>query len=224
METVALAGLDGEEAQALVRATLVALQDALRKAMASGPAAAEDASFWADLDRAYAAYDGWIALVARQNPLSCARGCTACCHDNPHGVAGVELARLRRRLRQDGLDQTLAPAFTEAARAFAALASEAGGAEAMRHQRARRRPCPLLGPGGDCRAYAQRPVACRMFHALTPASWCDPAHPDFARRQNPNLLPPLVCRQILGAISRCLGLPAQATLWEGMAAEGMAPG
>ncbi len=217
---ISLPGLDSPEAQAQIERMLRPLQSALRRAMSAGPAAAEDDGFWAEIASAYAAYDAWIALLAARSPFTCARGCSACCHDNPHGVAGVESLRLRRRLRYDGRLDALEPAIQDAARAWAAAVRAEGGELAMRHQRALHRPCPLLGPDGACTVYADRPVACRMFHALTPAAWCEPTHPDFERRQNPNLLPPLVCRQLLGAISRCLGLPASTTLWEGLATPG----
>lgn len=216
--TLSLAGLEAPDAVAEQDRMLRALQDALRRAIAAGPEAANQVEFWADLDRAYQAYDRWIAHVSARNPISCARGCTACCHDNPHGVAGVEILRIQRALSSSGLEAELREDITEAAAAFAALSAEHGPEAALQRQRSQGRPCPLLGADGDCRAYPQRPVACRMFHALSPAAWCHPAHPEHARRQNPNLLPPLVCRQILGAISRCLGLPASGNLWEGLAA------
>lgn len=215
--TLTLPGLATPEAKAHLDAMLRALQAALRRAMALGPDAALDAAFHADLDEAYAAYDAWLEGVAAHNAFSCARGCTACCHDNPHGVAGVEILRLRRRLRADGRWEGLRGPLREAGAAYAADAARLGDRQAMEGQRARGRPCPLLDARGSCVAYAERPVVCRMFHALTPAGWCEPDSPHFARRENPHLLPPAVCLQILGAISRCLGLPASVTLWEGLA-------
>lgn len=215
-ETLSLDGLATPEAAARNDAMLRALQRALRKAMAAGPAAAEDREFWAAMEEFYGEYDRWIAGVGAVNAFTCGRGCSACCHDNPHGVAGVELLRLWWRLRSEGRLASIRPAVQSASSAFRASVLEHGERGAMEGQRALHRPCPLLGVEGECTVYADRPVACRMFHAVTPATWCDPTHAEFQSRVNPHLLPPLVCRQILGAISRCLGLPASTTLWEGL--------
>lgn len=215
-ESVELSAAGSPEARAALERMLVALQAALRRAMAGGPAAAGDAEMWADLDRAYAAYDAYLALVTAAHPTSCARGCDACCRDNPRGVAGVELLRVARALRAEGRAEGLRGAFAAAAAAYGPAREAHGEAGAGLRQRALQRPCPMLDPAGGCSVYLARPVACRMFYALTPAAWCAPEHPRFAERQNPNLVPPLVCRQLLGAISHCLGLPGSTNLWEGM--------
>jgi len=215
--TLTLPGLATPEATARLEVMLRALQAALRRAMELGPDAARDAAFHDHLDAAYVAYDAWIRGVAAHNDFTCGRGCSACCHDNPHGIAGVEILRLRRRLQRDGRWEALGDRMRAAGVAYAEQAARLGDAEAMVRQRALGRPCPLLDEGGACSVYADRPVACRMFHALTPADWCDPRSPRFAERENPHLLPPAVCLQILGAISRCLDLPPSVTLWEGLA-------
>ena len=211
--TLDLAGAASHEASVALDGMLKALQAALRKAMASGAATAEDAAFWQDIDRAYASYDAWIAVIAAQNPFSCAKGCTACCHDNPHGLAGVELLRMRRAIA--GWEAELQPRMDLAVARYRALVASLGPEMAEAATRSLRQPCPLLSEAGLCTAYTARPMACRMFHALTPAAWCDPSDPRFAERVNPNLVPPLVLRQLLGAISRCLGQPG-GTLWEGL--------
>lgn len=206
-------GAASPEATAALDAMLKALQAALRRAMAGGPSTVSDPAFWEDLERAYAAYDAWIAVIGARNAFSCAMGCTSCCHDNPHGVAGVELARLGRAL--GGREPELKPRVESAATRYRALVASVGPDQAEAQTRALGQPCPLLSDGGLCTAYAARPMACRMFHALTPAAWCDPADPHFSERVNPNLVPPLVIRQLLAAISRCLGLQG-GTLWEGL--------
>lgn len=213
VSAVDLAGAGSPEASAALHGMLTALQAALRKAMARGAASAEDPAFWADLDGAYEAYDAWIAVIAAQNRFSCAMGCAACCHDNPHGVAGVELLRVRRAIA--GRRAELQPRVDLARSRYQALVASLGAQSAEAATRALGQPCPLLSDRGLCTAYAARPMACRMFHALTPAAWCDPSDPRFAERVNPNLVPPLVLRQLLGAISRCLGEPG-GTLWEGL--------
>ena len=212
-----LAGLSSPEAQAALGAMLKALQSALRRALSAGPAAVEDPALWAEVEAAYAAYDAWIAVVAAANPVTCRAGCTACCHDNPHGVAGIELARLRRALA--GREAELQPRVERAVAAYRALVAERGEMAAEAATRALRQPCPLLGAHGLCTAYNARPMACRMFYALTPPEMCDPGHPAFDQRVNPNLVPPLVIRQLLGALSRVLELPG-GTLWEGLTSPG----
>ena len=215
--TLAWASASSPEATAAQNDMLRALQAALRRAMAGDPTA--DPAFWADLDAAYAAYDRYVAAALQGHPVSCAFACTACCHDNPHGVAGVEILRLSRHLAQTGLAERILPAAAEAAQDFAATRASAGAGDLMRAQRARRRSCPLLSAEGACQAYAARPIACRMFHALTPAAWCDPAHARFSERINPNLVPQRTLLQLLGAISRFLDQPAETTLWEGLASQ-----
>lgn len=212
-----LAAAGSTAARAALDQMLVALQAALRRAMAHGPATADEPDFWADLDRAYAAYDAYLAHVIAAHPARCQRGCDACCHDNPRGVAGVEQLRLARAIEAAGRIEEVRPRVAAAAAAYAAARQEHGDLEAAEGQRARHRPCPLLGADGACTVYPSRPVACRMFFAFTPPEWCVPTHPRFLERQNPNLVPPLVCRQILGAISQCLGRPSSTNLWEGLA-------
>ena len=214
-----LAAAGSPAATAALDQMLRALQDALRLAMAQRERAVEEAAFWEQLDRAFAAYDRFLAVVTTAHPMSCRMGCTACCHDNPQGVAGVEILRLKKRMNAGGLADGLRERIATASAGFQAR-QDLHGEAAASIQRARGEPCPLLGADGLCVAYAQRPVACRMFHATTPAAWCTPTDLHFADRVNPNLVPPLVCRQLLGAISRCLGLPASTDLWSGLAAEG----
>lgn len=190
------------EANARLTDMLRALQDALR-------APADDlATLDAAMDRAFAAYDAFAAHVVAAHPMACAAGCTACCHDNPRGVSGVELRRLGQAIDAfpDG------PALRAR---FAALAAEGADPDTWRRMR---RPCPLLDAAGRCRAYDRRPIACRAFFALTPAAWCDPDHPDYPRRTNPHLDPPAVLVQLLRVLSARAGLPVATDLHAGLAA------
>lgn len=82
--------------------------------------------------------------------------------------------------------------------------------------RGRREPCPCL-QDGKCAAYEARPVACRAFHARTPAEWCDPDDVHFLDRINPHLDPPAVLLQALRVLSARLGLPEPTDLHRGMA-------
>ncbi len=182
---------------------LWALQSALRAP------AADDEALEAGLVEALLAYDDYRDHVQTAHPMQCAVGCTACCHDNPRGVAGVELERLARVIA------TWPDA--EAVKAKLLALSQAADRD-PRRWRARRQPCPLLDDAGCCRAYAHRPIACRAFVALTPASWCDPADPRHEERVNPHLDPPQVLLQILMALSARRGLPPSADLQGGLAA------
>lgn len=200
--TIELDAAASPEANALLTEMLRALQEALRLPVG--------ADLDEPLDRAFAAYDRYLDHVAAAHPMSCRAGCTACCHDNPRGVAGIELARLAARIAS----------FPDAAAVrahFARLAAERTDAEAWRR---RREPCPLLDAAGRCRAYDRRPIACRAFFALTPAAQCDPADAGYAARVNPHLDPPRVILQILQALSSVRGLPVASDLHTGMAAAG----
>ena len=74
--------------------------------------------------------------------------------------------------------------------------------------------CPLLDDSNRCRVYEDRPVACRMFYALTEPEWCDVNHPKNAQAVNPHFEPAPVLRQILSAVSQRLGLDSlPSDLW-----------
>jgi Fe-S-cluster containining protein len=199
--TLTLDAAASPEANALLTTMLRALQGALRAAPG------DEAALEAGLSEGLAAYDGYLAHVVTAHPMSCAVGCTACCHDNPRGVTGVEIERLGRVV--DAL-----PDNVRIRAAFARLSAQRTDAEAWRR---RREPCPLLDPSGRCRAYAARPLACRAFVAVTPAEWCDPDSPSYADRVNPHLDPPRVILQILQALSARRGLSVATDLHTGMA-------
>ena len=76
---------------------LRALQDALRTpgletAAWNGP----PASFHDAMRRWWAAYDRYLAHVSGSLDVTCRKGCTWCCEDNPRGVSGVELMGVLR--------------------------------------------------------------------------------------------------------------------------------
>lgn len=183
------------EAIALLNQGLLALQRALKEALA---AKSETAALQQALDEAFSAYDAYLAYVVGQHPMSCRLSCTACCHDNPQGVTGIEALRLQNQLKRLPLAQQAA------IRAQATAALQAGS-QNPHTWRARKVPCPLLHDN-QCTQYSVRPIACRAFYAHSPAEWCDPGHPRYASRVNPHLDPPRVYLQILSAISDVLGL------------------
>ncbi|MFZ5481227.1 MAG: YkgJ family cysteine cluster protein [Myxococcota bacterium] len=195
MRTVTLDAAASPEARALLNSMLARSQDALRAALAGDRVATDRA-----LDTAMEAYDAYRAHVVTAHPMACREGCTACCHDNPRGVTGIEIARLRE------------VATVEEIARFRALAARG---EAQETWRARREPCPFLVEG-RCRVYARRPIACRAFYALTPPNQCDPGDPRYEERVNPHLDPPQIVVQILRAISRTLALGEDADLHAGI--------
>ena len=213
---VELPAAGSPEANAALQGMLVALQEALRIALARRGDAQDDADLWGHLQGAYDHYDSYINIVTTAHPMQCRRGCRVCCSDNAHAIAGVELLWVERTLRAAGRVEALRPVFASRAAVFRPRRESLGLEGALATNRALGLPCPLLGEDGACTIYASRPLACRQFQSLTPAEWCDPADPRFADRENPNLLPPLPVLQLLGAISQCLGLGSSTTLWEGM--------
>jgi Fe-S-cluster containining protein len=188
------------EAVAALDRMLRALQAALRLPPAWTP------SLEARIDEAFAAYDDYLAIVTAAHPMTCRAGCTACCHDTPRGVSGLELLWLGALV--DRLDRG-----PEIRRRFAELSAETTSPEAWR---ARRVPCPLL-QDGRCSAYSRRPIACRAFYALTPPSWCSPDDPRYADRLNPHLDPPAILVAFFRALSERMGLATSIDLHAGLA-------
>lgn len=199
--TIELAAAASPEANAALTAMLHALQGALR----ADPG--DTSALEAGIADALIAYDRYLALVVEAHPMTCSVGCTACCHDNPRGVTGVEIARLAREIAGW-------PDADAVHARFVAYAAARTDAEAWRRAR---HPCPLLDAEGTCRAYNKRPLACRAFVAMTPAAWCDPTHDAYGERVNPHLDPPRVILQILQALSARAGLAVAVDLHTGMA-------
>lgn len=200
--TLTLDAAASPEANVLLTTMLHALQGALRAP------AADDTALETGLEQGLAAYDRYLAHVLAAHPMACRVGCTACCHDNPRGVTGVEIERLVRAV--DALPD--GPAIRARFATLAALRTDPAA------WRARHAPCPLLDAEGRCRAYALRPLACRAFVAATPAEWCAPTHPSYPERVNPHLDPPRIILQILQALSARRGLSVVTDLHTGMAA------
>ncbi len=188
--TVTLDAAASPRANAILTEMLLALQAMLRLPPTWS------AAHSAQLGAAIRAYDAYIQHVVTAHPMTCRRGCTACCHDNPRGVSGVEGRWLGEWIDGQPDGAALRARFGE-------LAARGLPAEAWR---AARVPCPLLDDQGSCRAYFRRPLACRAFHALTPAEWCDPDDPRYSERVNPHLDPPAILQQFFAALSHRLAL------------------
>lgn len=184
------------------RAALQDAQRALHLALLTPGLAAVDPSDppWdliQHLDDFWAAYDRFLDCVLQAMPVTCGRGCSACCFDNPHGVTGVELLWLYRSLPADA---DLGPA----AEHFQDL-SYLHGVHAQAALIQLKQPCPVLRDG-VCGAYGARPVACRMHFALSPPEVCDPHHELHALAINPQVEPGPAIRDQLLSLSRSLGL------------------
>jgi Fe-S-cluster containining protein len=120
--------------------------------------------------------DRWAADAVRERPgvVPCRSGCAACCH-GPFDISPADAALLseglallppdqRADVRARGARllermQLLAPGW-EAPWDVDELGEEAFDemAEALVAE-----PCPVLGPDGNCRAYAHRPLVCRLI-------------------------------------------------------------
>jgi len=120
--------------------------------------------------------DGWFADATRgrEEVIPCRSGCTACCH-GPFDISPADAELLREGLALLPADQRadirargerllgkmrgLAPEW-DAPWDVDELGEEAFDeiAEALLAE-----PCPVLGPDGSCRAYAHRPLVCRLI-------------------------------------------------------------
>ena len=173
---------------------LRALQDALRTpgletAAWNGP----PPSFHDAMRRWWEAYDRYLAHVSGSLDVSCRKGCTWCCEDNPRGVSGVELM---------GVLRATDVSAREAAQHFEGLHQQHGDASWTVLKRARR-PCPFLKDGA-CSVYAVRPMPCRSFFSITAPEACSPDSEQ--EPTNPKLEPPQVIKELLKAISQRLML------------------
>ena len=120
--------------------------------------------------------DTWFAEATkgREEIVPCRAGCTACCH-GPFDISPADAELLKEglallppevrddiRLRGERLlakMRRLAPGW-DAPWDLDELGEEAFDqmAEALVAE-----PCPVLGPDGACRAYAHRPLVCRLI-------------------------------------------------------------
>jgi len=112
--------------------------------------------------------DAHFARVRESQPsnLECRLGCTGCCH----GLVEISLADVT--ILVEGLE-TIEPALRAdlvarstqivAETAHPVLRESDSKEKAAFFRRAGEVPCPALGPRGECRIYAFRPLACRTF-------------------------------------------------------------
>jgi len=131
------------------------------------------ADAWKD---ALARVDRWFADAMARNPgvIPCRPGCSACCR-GPFDISVADALLLREGLMTlPAHDRAAVRAAGQAQLArlraeaphwrppwdLAELGEAQFDAIAERH---RAEPCPLLDPDGACRAYAYRPLVCRLM-------------------------------------------------------------
>jgi len=184
-EDVPIASLLDAESQRLA-AHLVELAQAMSDCEGVAEFAAQGwlpDRFFALLGDLYATYDAYIAHSLRTSDLAiqCRFGCTRCCHQAVHGVFAFEIINLYRQLRPLAGYEAIHDAFVRYADQFQATVAQIVDADdgepgdpvmrALDAFAAAAQPCPLL-QGNNCRVYADRPVACRMYHSLTDPVYC----------------------------------------------------
>lgn len=106
-----------------------------------------------------------VALYAKEgHPSECREGCSGCCHIRtmaslPEMIAiAVKYPDIVAEAEKKALEQDKIQRSGMTATEWAA----------------RREPCVFLSEEGRCRVYDARPLACRNFVSLTPASYCEP--------------------------------------------------
>jgi Fe-S-cluster containining protein len=181
------------------------------------------AVFFEEYGAALAEYDRYIAHVIAAGGLevSCAAGCSACCrHELARGMTPLEIIAIYRfvhgwpdidavydcagrnavafqRLLHARMQQEPGPMVADDPRVLSAH---------LAYNRLER-PCPFLDlERGTCRIYPVRPLVCRWFHNLSPAQWCEPSHPEHARRDAFGVYPDPEINELMAAISRRLGV------------------
>ena len=178
--------------------------------------------FHALLEQLYATYDAYIVhnLAASELKIQCRVACTRCCHQAVHGVFTFEVANLYRQLRSLPDYNAIERAFVEYADEFQATVAQISESDdgdpadpamrALEAFAAAAKPCPLLH-GTDCRVYAHRPIACRMYHSLT-----QPVHCTTAQGRTFDLELPLETKALLWSLSDRLAYPFSTFLAQGL--------
>lgn len=120
--------------------------------------------------------DAWFAEAMEREGtvIPCRSGCTACCH-GPFDISPADAALLREGLKglPDETRDEIRVSGELLLTRMQAIAPEWGPpwdldalgeegfdqiADALAGE-----PCPMLGPSGECRVYAHRPLVCRLI-------------------------------------------------------------
>jgi RimJ/RimL family protein N-acetyltransferase/Fe-S-cluster containining protein len=178
--------------------------------------------FFVLIDDLYATYDAYIAhnLAASGLKIQCRFGCTRCCRQAVHGVYAFEIVNLYRKLRpleEYAADHDACADYADQFQSSVAQISEANDGDdrdpvmrTLEAFAAAALPCPLLA-GNNCRVYAHRPAACRMYHSLTNPVYCTTS-----QGQTFNLEVPQETSAILWALSDRLAFPFPTFLAQGL--------
>lgn len=160
--------------------------------------------FLPTLARALSAYDRYVQTIVDGAGLqvSCASGCSACCHDVPTGVQAVELLAIYATYREFADFEALHNRACDLAdELYELLVERAGEARSVQSDspiyqeaqlafRRRRRRCIFLGDDDRCRIYARRPLPCRMHFSISHPDQCWVDHDAAEDAVTPNFEPP----------------------------------
>ena len=122
---------------------------------------------------------------AEQNPVSCKRGCSACCEQMVFDVAPVEVEDLGRHLRRTGRAEEVLARLRERRHRFDRIRldhpRESGESDDAWVERVALEfwgeglGCAFLDDEGACSVHEHRPQACRRFFVHGPPDLCNPA-------------------------------------------------
>lgn len=152
--------------------------DLLRSAVAAGlePLLAL-ARFRALQERFHSSY-------AEADPVSCHRGCSACCSQLVFDVTAVEVEDLGRHLRRNGREEEVLDPLRQRRDRYdqvrLAHPRDVGESHDDWTERIALRfwsldsPCVFLDDDGACSVFEHRPQSCRRFFVHGPAELCTP--------------------------------------------------
>jgi Fe-S-cluster containining protein len=105
-------------------------------------------------------------------PISCGRGCSACCHQ-PAPLTPAEAFHVAALIsRSPAMRKRLA----DGRRRERSLGITADHPDRMSRWQTERIPCPALGPQGECTIHPQRPLVCREHLVASDPRFCaDPS-------------------------------------------------
>ena len=172
-----------DEALARFLGEAAALEAAFQTLPAAAPSEAHYAALTVVLEARmpsfYAAYDGYVhaALKMEDRPITCTKGCAACCRHFVSSVEPFELAALHLHTRKSANYPDMLFASHKNSMLYEKLANEEvpddeATDRALYRYFLKGRPCPFLGKDGACGVYEFRPMSCRMFFAESPARFC----------------------------------------------------
>lgn len=132
-----------------------------------------------------AAQDAFHAAFVARDPVSCRRGCSACCAQMVFDVTPVEIEDLGRHLRTTGRDAEALERLAGRRAAFDRTRVDLPRRPGESHDDWTERvglkfwglglDCAFLDAQGACSVFEHRPQSCRRFYVHGPAQLCTPA-------------------------------------------------